>query len=308
MDTLTSMRVFATVVEARSFTAAATRLAMSTAMAMAMAMASKHVQHLEEHLGTRLLNRTTRSLSLTDSGLAYFERCSQILADIDESEAEAVNLTAQPHGTLRVTMPVSFAVRHLAPMLSRYMQQYPEVHLDLFLSDRRTDLIDNGLDLALRIGPSPEPTLIARRLATDRMMICAAPDYLLRHGTPQVPEDLARHNCLLYSYAAIGNEWRLQGGDGEHVVKAGGSLRINNGDLLNQMAIAGHGIICQPEFLVRAEVEAGLLDEILQGYTMSPIGIYAVYSSRKHLSAKIRSFVDCLVDYIAEKGKAEPGP
>ncbi|MEN3111166.1 LysR family transcriptional regulator [Uliginosibacterium paludis] len=300
MDTLTSMRVFATVVETRSFTAAANRLAISTAMA------SKHVQHLEAHLGTRLLNRTTRKLSLTDSGLAYFERCSQILADIDESEAEAVSLTARPHGTLRVTMPVSFAVRHMAPMLSRYMQQYPEVHLDLFLSDRRTDLIDNGLDLALRIGPSPEPSLIARRLATDSMMMCASPAYLAQHGRPRTPAELAGHNCLLYSYASIGNEWRLQGPDGEQVVKVGGTLRINNGDLLNQMAIAGHGIMCQPEFLVRAEVESGQLEEILPDYRMAPIGIYAVYSSRKHLSAKIRSFVDCLVDYLAEKGKLQP--
>jgi DNA-binding transcriptional LysR family regulator len=302
MDTLMSMRVFATVVETHSFTAAATRLAISTAMT------SKHVQHLEEHLGTRLLNRTTRKLSLTDSGLAYFERCSQILADIDESEAEAVNLTARPHGTLRVTMPVSFAVRHLAPMLTQYMRSYPEVQLDLFLSDRRTDLIDNGLDLALRIGPSLEPNLIARRLATDRMMICASADYLRRHGTPQVPEALAAHNCLLYSYASVGNEWRMQGADGEHVVKVSGTVKINNGDLLNQMAIAGQGIICQPEFLVRAEVESGQLVEILRDYALPQVGIHAVYSSRKHLSAKIRSFVDCLVDYITEKGVVEPGP
>jgi DNA-binding transcriptional LysR family regulator len=298
MDTLMSMRVFHTVVELQSFTAAASQLAMSTAMT------SKHVQHLEEHLGTRLLNRTTRKLSLTDSGQAYFERCSQILSDIKESEAEVLSLTATPQGLLRVTMPVSFAVRHVEPMLSQYMRTWPDVELDLFLSDRLTDLIESNIDVALRIGHALDASLIARELATNRMIVCAAPDYLRQHGVPQSPAALVDHNCLLYSYAATGNEWRMQGRDGEHCVKVSGKLKINNGDLLNQLAIAGQGIVCQPEFLVRAELDAGLLVEILQDYAQPRIGIYAVYSSRKHLSAKIRSFVDCLAEYLAAKDAA----
>ncbi|GAB4061381.1 LysR family transcriptional regulator [Uliginosibacterium sediminicola] len=295
MDTLMSMRVFHTVVEMQSFTAAASQLAMSTAMT------SKHVQHLEEHLGARLLNRTTRKLSLTDSGQAYFERCSQILSDIKESEAEVLSLTATPQGLLRVTMPVSFAVRHVEPMLSHYMRTWPDVQLDLFLSDRLTDLIESNIDVALRIGHAVDANLIARQLASNRMIVCAAPDYLRQHGVPQTPAALVDHNCLLYSYAAAANEWRMQGRDGEHLVKVSGNVKINNGDLLNQLAIAGQGIICQPEFLVRAELDAGLLVEILQDYALPRIGIYAVYASRKHLSAKIRSFVDCMADYLAEK-------
>ena len=292
MDTLTSMKVFAAVVDGGSFAAAAERLGLSRAMT------SKYIGHLEEHLGTRLLHRTTRRLGLTESGAAYHERCTQILAEIAEAEASAANLTVKPQGLLRVTMPVSFSVRHMGPLISTYLAKYPQVRIDATLGDRRVDLIEEGLDLALRVGQSPEPGLIAHRLAADRVVFCAAPDYLRRHGVPRVPADLSRHNCLLYSYSSAGNEWTLRDADGEHTIKVGGTVRANNGDMLKQLAVEGVGLMRQPRFLVGDDLRAGRLVEVLQDYTLDPIGIYAVYPSRRHLSAKIRTFVDHLAEHL----------
>lgn len=288
MDTLISMKVFAAVVDSGSFAAAAERLGMSRAMA------SKHVGHLESHLGTRLLHRTTRRLGLTESGAAYHEHCTQILGEIAAAEAGAARLTVKPQGTLRLAMPVAFSLRHMGPLLSAYLDKYPEVKLDALLSDRRVDLIEEGVDLALRIGPTPESGLIAHRLASDRMVICASPDYLQRHGTPQRPADLERHNCVLYSYSSAGSEWLLRDAHGEHAIRVSGRVRANNGDLLKQLAVDGIGVVRQPRFLIGDEIRAGRLVELLPGYTMDPVGIHAVYPSRKHLSAKIRSFVDHL--------------
>ena len=293
MDTLTSMKVFTTVVDAGSFAAAAERLDISRAMA------SKYVAQLEEQLGTRLLHRTTRKLRLTETGAAYHERCQHILGEISEAEAQAANLTLQPRGTLRLAMPISFSLRHVTPLLAGYLRQYPEVSIDATLSDRYGDLIEEGFDLALRIGPPPEGNLIARRIASDRFAICATPAYLEKHGTPATPEDLARHNCLLYSYSSAGTSWRLRGPDGaEHNVKVSGSLRANNGDLLNQLGADGIGILRQPCFLVGAQLRDGRLIEVLKEYRSDPIGIYAVYPSRRHLSAKIRTFVDYLAAHL----------
>lgn len=296
MDTLTSMKVFATVVELGGFTAAADRLGISRAMT------SKHVQHLEDHLGTRLLHRTTRKLGLTEAGSAYHERCAQILAEIDEAEAGAALGTARPSGVLRVTMPVSFSIRHVGPMIAQYMTRYPEVSVDAYVSDRRVHLVEEGFDVALRVGPSPESSLIARRLASDRLAICASPAYLAARGTPRHPRELAAHDCVLYSYAAVGSEWTLSGADGVHTVKVGGTVRANNGDLLNQIVLNGHGLMCQPRFIVGEDIRAGRLVEVLADYALEPLGIYAMYPSRRHLSAKVRSFVDFLVEAFARQG------
>ncbi len=195
------MKTFVAVVESESFTAAAARLDASKAVV------SKYVGMLEDHLGTRLLNRTTRRLSLTESGAVYYERCLQILADVDEAEQAAAQLTAVPRGTLKVAMPVSFGTIRIAPLLTEYLRRYPEVRLDIALADRRVDLIEEGFDLAIRVGSLAESGLIARRLAADRIVLCAAPSYIERCGTPSVPADLARHACLNYSYASGGDEW-----------------------------------------------------------------------------------------------------
>ena len=292
MDTLTSMRVFAAVVEAGSFAAAAERLGLSRAMV------SKHVAQLEQHLGTRLLHRTTRRLGLTAVGASYHERCIQILADLAEAEASAAQQTLTPRGTLRLAMPVSFGVRHLGPLIARYLERHPDVGLDAVLSDRQVDLVEEGLDLAIRISHSPEPGLVARRLANARVVLCAAPAYLERHGTPTHPDQLRQHNCALYVYSSAGSEWTLQGPDGSHRVKVGGQFRANNGDLLRQLAIEGLALLRQPHFLVGDDLRAGRLVELLPDWRIEPLGIYAVYPSRKLLSAKVRSFVDFMAEEL----------
>ncbi|MGH8809341.1 MAG: LysR family transcriptional regulator [Noviherbaspirillum sp.] len=283
------MKVFAAVVDTGSFAAASDRLDMSRAMT------SKYVAHLEEHLGTRLLQRTTRKLTLTESGATYYDRCVQILADISEAEEGALHHTEAPRGTLRMTMPVSFGILHMGPLVAGYLKQYPDVKVDIVLTDRRVDLLEEGLDLALRIGALSESGMIAKKLASDRVVICGAPDYLKRHGVPKTPSDLAHHNCLSYSYAASGDEWKMSGPDGAHAVKVSGSLRATNGDMVKLAALAGVGLMRQPMFLCSDDLRAGRLVEVLTGYKSAELGIYAVYPIRKHLSAKVRTFVD----YIA---------
>jgi DNA-binding transcriptional LysR family regulator len=291
------MKVFAAVVDAGSFAAASDRLDMSRAMA------SKYVAHLEEHLGTRLLQRTTRKQTLTESGAAYYDSCVQILADISDAEEGAVRHTDAPRGTLRFTLPVSFGILHMGPVVSDYMKQYPEVKVDLLLTDRRVDLIEEGLDLAVRIGSMPESGLIAKKLASDSVVICGAPDYFKRHGVPTAPADLARHNCLTYSYAAIGDDWKLTGPGGTHTVRVSGSLRATNGDMVKLAALGGVGLMRQPLFLAGDDIRAGRLVEVLSEYKSGELGIYAVYPSRKHLSAKVRTFVDFLAAALALKSE-----
>lgn len=295
MDVLNCMRVFAAVVETESFTAAGARLDLSKAVV------SKYVGHLEDHLGTRLLNRTTRRLSLTESGSAYYERCLQILADVEEAEQAAGQLTAMPRGTLRATMPVSFGRIRIAPLLNDYMQRYPDVKLDITLSDRRVDLVEDGYDLAIRVGYVPESGLIARKLTTERVVLCAAPSYLQRCGTPRTPEALREHACLIYSYASTGDEWVLEGSDGKrHAVRIAGPMRVNNGEMLRAAALDGAGIIREPHFIVGDDLHAGRLVALLPDFPPPEIGVYALYPSRKHLSAKVRTFVDYLAARMAE--------
>jgi len=286
MDTLTSMKVFAAVVENGSFAAASDRLDMSRAMT------SKYVAHLEEHLGTRLLQRTTRKLTLTEAGSTYYERCVQILSDISEAEEGALHLNETPRGTLRLTVPVSFGIHHMGAVISDYMKQYPDVKVDILVTDRRVDLLEEGLDMAIRIGALSESGLVARKIASDRLVIAGSPEYLQRHGTPRTPEELARHNCLTYSYAATGDEWRLQGPGGLHAVRVSGSLRATNGDMVKLAALGGVGLMRQPLFLCSEELRSGRLQEVLSEYRSDHLGIYAVYPSRKHLPAKVRTFVD----------------
>lgn len=298
VDTLTSMKVFAAVVDCGSFAAAADRLDISRAMA------SKYIAHLEEHLGTRLLQRTTRKLTLTETGTVYYERCVQILADIAEAEEGAAHLTEAPRGTLRLTVPVSFGLLHMGTLISDYLKRYPDVRIDVLLADRRVDLIEEGLDLAVRIGSLPESGLIAKRLGSDRIAICGAPAYLKQHGLPKIPADLAKHNCLTYSYAATGDEWRMKDRHGAlHTVKVSGSLRASNGDMAKLAALEGVGLIRQPRFLVGDDLRAGRLVEVLADYHAVELGIYAVYPSRKHLSAKVRVFVDYLTETFALKSE-----
>ncbi|MDP3842026.1 MAG: LysR family transcriptional regulator [Oxalobacteraceae bacterium] len=302
MDTLTSMRVFANVVEAGSFSGAADRLDMSRAMA------SKYVINLEDHLGTRLLNRTTRRLSLTESGTAYYERCVQIISDVQEAEQAVGQLTGTPRGTIKITMPVAYGLHRLGPVIADYVRLYPEVKLEISLNDRRIDLVEEGFDLAIRIGTLPESGLIARKLAVDRTVVCASPAYLQQHGVPEVPADLARHSCLGYTYTSSGDEWRLRSAESDAAIRIAGSIKANNGDMLRLAACNGAGIIFQPLFIVQDDLHAGRLVQILGDYTSKDLGIYAVYPSRKHLSAKVRTFVDFLVEQLSVAPEPELQP
>lgn len=294
MDLLAGMKVFVAVVEAGSFAAAADRLDMSRAMA------SKHVLNLEDHLGTRLLNRTTRRLSVTESGAMFYERSVQIIADVTEAEQVAGHLTAAPRGVLKITMPLAYGQHRLGPVIADYVSAYPQVRLDISLSDRKADLVEEGFDLAIRIGALQESGLIARKLGSERSIVCASPTYLKRHGTPKTPEDLAHHACLGYSLTNGGEEWRLNGPGQPAVVRSAGPIKADNGDMLRLAALSGAGLIFQPLFIVADDLRAKRLVQVLPDYVSDELGIYAVYPSRKHLSAKVRTFVDFLAMRLAE--------
>jgi DNA-binding transcriptional LysR family regulator len=295
MDRFQAMTVFAKVVEQGSFARAAERLAISTSAC------SRLVADLEAHLDTRLLNRTTRRLSLTESGRGFYERCVQLLADLGDAELAAGGSAARPRGTLRLTTSINFGVRHLSPAIGAFVAKHPEVKFDVSLSDRVVDLVEEGYDLAVRIGSAGGETVVARRLGEARMIACASPDYLKRHGTPRAPEDLARHACLTYEYMPVRGQWPFRGKDGrELAVRVAGPVHSNNGDLLAAAAVSGVGIVYEPEFILGPDLKAGRLVPVLAGYGTAPAPIYAVYPSRRYLSAKVRAFVDFLAERIAK--------
>ena len=289
MDLFASMKMYVAVVDGGSFAAAADKLDISRAMA------SKQIQKLEEHLGTRLLNRTTRRLSLTETGREFYERSIQIIGDVGEAVQIAGQMTRRPQGVLRVTIPLSYGQHRLATVIGDYTQAYPQVQLDIKLSDRKVDLIEDGLDLAIRIGAMPQSDLIARKIGGVRSIVCATPAYLARHGTPQTPEDLVKHSCLGYTLTGTGADWRLEGLDGSVLVPISGPIRADNGDIIRLAALSDAGIVFQPHFIVDDDIEAGRLVRVLPEWQSAELGVYAVYPSRKHLSAKVRTFVDFLV-------------
>jgi len=290
MDKLTGMAVFARVVEANSFTEAARRLGMSKAAV------SKQISRLEERLGARLLNRTTRRLSLTEVGAAFYERCARIMVEAEDAELAVTRLHAEPRGTLRVDAPVNFGLRYLAPLLPDFMARYPELAVDITFNDRFMDLVDEGYDMAVRIAHLADSSLIARKLAESPRMVCAAPRYWEAHGRPGVPADLARHNCFDYSYLTTRNEWRFRGPEGPVAVRVSGTLHSNNGDVLRAAAVAGLGVVLMPVFMAHDDLVAGRLEPVLREFEEPPPGIHAVYPHNRHLSAKVRAFVDYLVD------------
>ena len=291
LDRLLAMTVFVKVVEQGSFARAAERLNMSTSAV------SRQIADLEAHLTTRLLNRTTRRVSLTESGQAYFERALHLLADLEETEAVVSSSTVNPRGTIRLTCSTSFGVPHLAPAIGAFQTRYPDVRFDISASSRFVDLVEEGLDLAIRIGDLGNPNLIARRIGSMRLITCASPEYLKRKGTPKHPDDLARHNCFTYEYAPVKNQWTFQDRKNNEIkVRIDGSVHANNGEMLAAIAVAGVGIALQPDFIVNPLLESGALVEILKNFRPAPTNIYAVYASRRHLSAKVRTFVDFLAE------------
>ncbi|MBE7522773.1 MAG: LysR family transcriptional regulator [Burkholderiales bacterium] len=289
MDRFQSIAAFVSVIENGSFARAAEKLGQS------VSAVSRRVAELEEHLDARLLNRTTRRLSLTETGRAFHERAVQLLADLEEAEQGASAGGVTPRGTLKLTAPITYGIRVLAPIVAAFAAKYDQVRVDVDLSDRVVDLVDEGFDLAVRIGEIRSQFLVARRIGATSLVCCAAPSYLERHGTPRTPDDLARHSCLTYEYAATRHQWRFIGADGgDKVVRIGGPLHANNGRMLGALAIEGAGIVCEPDFILAPDLERGALVPILTDWTLPSIAIHAAYPSRRHLSAKVRAFVDFL--------------
>jgi DNA-binding transcriptional LysR family regulator len=289
MDRFQSLIAFARVVEAGSFARAADRLDMS------VSAISRQVSDLESHLGVRLLNRTTRRLSMTESGQAFYERCVQLLADLEEAE-EAVSASAVvPRGTLRITASISFGTGYLAPAIAEFRERHPQLRFDIELSDRAEDLVDERIDLAIRIGDIGSQALIGRRIGIAQMVCCAAPAYLAKHEAPRTPADLVSHACLTYEYSSGGNLWRFTAAANHaHEVNVSGIAHANNGAMLAALAVAGVGITLEPDFIVAPDVRAGRLVRLLRDYAPPAISINAAYPSRRHLSAKVRAFIDFL--------------
>ena len=299
MDRLAAMQAFVQVVEAGRFVRAAEKLGASTSST------SRLIADLEAHLGARLLNRTTRRLSLTETGQAYYERCVQLLADVGEAEAAAGAAAAVPSGRLKLTCPFNLLAQPIGPALAEFGRRHPQVSFDVTVADRVIDLVDEGFDLAVRIGAPGGEQLVARRLGSTKLVACASPAYLAAHGTPRVPADLAAHGALTYAYVASPFQWRLVDGEGKaHEVRVGGPLHANSGELLVAAAVAGMGIVFEPDFVVAPYLARGELRRVLPGFAGPRLDVWAVYPSRRHLSAKVRAFVA----YLAEVFAADPLP
>jgi DNA-binding transcriptional LysR family regulator len=292
VDRLQSIQAFAKVVETGSFARAAERLKIS------VSAVSRQVAELESHLDARLLNRTTRRLSLTEAGQAFYEHSVQLLVDLEDAESSVRVATRAPKGTLRVTCGTSFGVHYLAPVLREFCDRHRDVVVDLDISDRAVDLVEDGYDLALRIGRVGQQGLVSRRIGTTQVVCCAAPAYLACARAPlEAPQDLAHHRCLCYTNVGIPNVWRFEPRDpnGESIdVRITPWHRANSGQLLATLAVQGLGIVYSPDFIVAESIRAGELVPLLTEYVPPRSPIAAVYPSRRHLSAKVRSFVDFL--------------
>lgn len=294
MDKYQEMRVFTAVVDAGSFVAAADGLGMSKAAV------SRYVADLEQRLGARLLHRTTRKLSLTAEGEVFLARSREILASIEDSEAEISTRTHTASGLLKISVPVSFGIQHLAPLWSDFVQAHPRVSLDVQLADRIMDLVDEGFDLAVRIARLPDSTLVSRKLASTRLVLCASPKYLQARGAPQHPNELADHDVIGYSLLAMGEQWQFTGPDGPITVKVRPHIWSNNGDTCVAACLRGAGIQLQPTFLIARELASGELVEVLPRYRSIELGIYAVYPSRRFVMPKVRAIVEFLSARLAD--------
>ncbi|MBB3660281.1 DNA-binding transcriptional LysR family regulator [Rhizobium sp. BK650] len=297
MDRLTSLSVFGKVVECGGFTAAARRLNMS------VTMVTTHVQSLEERLGVRLLNRTTRKVSLTETGKFYYDRSAQILADLDEADRAASALTTTPRGVLRLASTAAI-VRFLLPVMDEFMQLYPSVTLDLGVSERMVDMVEDGYDLAIRTVPLSDNSLIVRKLTPWRHILVCSPSYLEQHKTPATLADLAALDCTRYTYYPYGDEWTFENETGERSgVKVSGSMVTNSAETLRYLALNGRAVSLAPSFLVSDDLAEGRLVPLLPEYRGVEFAINAVYPNKSHLPTKVRLFIDLLVDRFAEHRK-----
>jgi DNA-binding transcriptional LysR family regulator len=297
MDRLAAIEAFVRVAECGSFSKAAERLHSSKSVV------SRQVGALEAELGARLLHRTTRALTLTEAGRGYFEQAARILADLAEANASVGQLQAAPRGRLRVSAPMSFGFLHLASAVPDFLERYPDVEIELALNDRYVDLVNEGFDMAVRIGKLEDSSLVARKLAPSRRTISAAPAYLQKRGTPASPDDLEAHECLCYSNLGLSQEWRFVRADGRPwPVAVRGRLHANNGDALRAAALRGFGLVVLPSFLVGRDFQSGALVSVLDAFMPQDSAVHAVYPHARHLSPKVRAFVD----FLAERFGPDP--
>jgi DNA-binding transcriptional LysR family regulator len=286
MDRFTSMQVFVKVVELGSFSAAADALQMSPQFV------GKHVQRLEQHLGLQLLQRTTRRQSLTDFGRLYVDRAKAILLELEQAEDLAAQTRAQPMGRLRINAPVSFGMNTLAPLLPRYMKRHPLIEVDLTLSNRSVDLVEDGYDAVFRVGALQDSGLIARALAPYQLVVCASPAYLRKRGKPKSPSDLQAHDCLGFAHTELRTHWTFDGPDGRQVIPVRSRLMTDHGEPLLHAALAGLGIILQPLELVATSLQEGKLIQVLPGYSVPSRPLHLVYAPDRQLTPKLRSFIE----------------
>jgi DNA-binding transcriptional LysR family regulator len=285
VDRFHLMQLFVRIVESGSFSAVARELG------MIQPTVSKQMTALEEKLGVRLLNRTTRRLSMTDAGREYFERCQHILDDVQEMETEVAGLQNRPSGTLRVNTPVAFGNIHMLPLILAFRRKYPGVAIDLSLDDRYVDLVQEGIDVAIRFGELGDSQLVARHVGSSASVCVASPGYLSAHGTPKIPADLREHQCITYTYL-FSNEWAFDGPDGPESIKVQGDFRANSGMTIRSATLEGAGIASIPLFLIREDIESGRLVQVLSQFASAPFRISAVYPSARLVSRKVKLFVE----------------
>lgn len=290
MEDLQRMAIFARVVEDKSFSAAARHLNLSKSLV------SKQVTQLEKSVGARLLNRTTRALSVTDAGAVFYEHCSRIVEEMEEAKLAVARLHSEPRGLLRISAPVAFGRLHIATALPGFLAAYPDLKIDMVTTDRFVDLAEEGYDVVVRIVDQPAPNLVARKLAPVNRKMVATPDYFARYGVPHAPQDLEKHNCLTYTYFNPQDPWRLRGPDGDISVRATGNMRVNDDDALSEAVLLGLGLALLPTFIIGEELQAGRLRAVLSEYIPVERHIYAVYLANRHVSAKVRAFIDHLLE------------
>jgi DNA-binding transcriptional LysR family regulator len=294
MDVMQSMEVFRRVAEANSFSAVARETSMS------QSTVSKHIASLEERLGTKLLNRSTRSLSLTEAGTEYYRYCVRILNDFQEAEASIGKGRIKPTGTLRLSSTLPFGKRFIIPMLSDFLKEYPEIEIDYLMEDRYVDLVKEGVDVAIRVGPLADSSLVARKIGICTRVVAAAPEYLMKHGFPKTPEDLKSHECLLYSLPKSQNEWffsSAQFGDESVLIK--GRFKASSNDAITEAALAGLGIATTCKWHIQEHVKKGRLTILLKNYELTPYDVNAVYPERRYVPEKVKR----LIDHLKERYK-----
>lgn len=295
MDKLTSMSVFVRVAKAGSFAGGASELGISRAMA------TKHIMQLEGSLGTRLFNRTTRSLSLTEVGASYLERCQQVLMDVEEMEAAVTHLQTEPRGVLKISAPPVIGATHITRAVAEFLKIHPDLTVDMILQSSPGDLIDEGIDIAIYLGDLDDTSMVARKLASSSMVICGSPEYLAKHGIPNSPEDLYNHSCLINWASAPRNKWRFKGKIGYITINVSGRMQSNVADANRIAAVNGLGLVMLANYVVARDIEKGKLIPVLENYTLPPLDIHAVYPHRKYLSAKVRRFLDFLQAWLAPR-------